>query len=124
MVISKGFKALVAAFRRPPVQSDRELDHWIQDALFEDALAQPPVGAWERLYKAIADRGMARRSHGMWVLDEPLRDPPESPPMVLSGYQFKRALRLYDDTRRNPGQEVREMLWNNMMPTFITLISL
>ncbi|MBN2305361.1 MAG: hypothetical protein JXQ72_12825 [Anaerolineae bacterium] len=103
-----------------PAASDSDLDRWIRDALLEDAVAQPPTGAWERLRQAITDS----QRYGMWILDEPLRDPPESTPAMLSRYQFHRALRLYDDARHNSRREVREVVWNNVMPMFFTLVHL
>ncbi len=50
------------------------LDGWIEDALREEALAQPPNTTWERLRQML--EGRRRRRYGMWVLDEPLHDPP------------------------------------------------
>jgi hypothetical protein len=120
MGILKRIRYLIASARQVTAP-DHVLDGWIRDALLEEAVAQPPVGAWERLCKAVAERRVGGRSYGMWVLDEPVRDPPAAPPMALSRYQFKRAQRLYDDRRHNPGQEVRETLWSNVMPTYIVV---
>ena len=62
----------------------------------------------------------------MWVLDEPQRDPPESPPMLLSGRQYERALRLYDVQGRVSGMTLpvyKDAMWGGMMPTFSALIN-
>jgi hypothetical protein len=107
-------------------EPDYVVDNRIRNALIEDALARPTAGTWERLRQAILDR--KRKNYGMWVLDEPLRDPPESPPMMLSRNQYQRALQAYDIKHRYAG--VREMplykdaLWGGIVPTFAAFLNL
>jgi hypothetical protein len=107
-------------------QPDYVLDNWIREALVEEARARPPAGAWDRLRLAVAE--CKHRNYGMWVLDEPPRDPPESPPMLLNGSQFERALRIYGGRAR--GYERRDLplnkeaLWGGLIPTLSTLLNL
>lgn len=104
-----------------PGDRDHTLDAAIREALVEDALAQPLPGAWERLRKAIVDRRL--KSYGMWVLDEPMRDPPEFFPTVLNRDQYQRAMRSYTVNRDSYNRQIREAMWSTMLPTFSALVN-
>jgi hypothetical protein len=105
-------------------EPDYVLDHRIREALVEDALARPSAGAWERLRQAIVER---HHKYGMWVLDEPLRDPPESPPMMLNNEQYKRAMRIYSGqfglSSRHEIIMHKSTLWAGTMPSFSALLN-
>jgi hypothetical protein len=100
------------------------LDHWIREALVEDALAHPSPGAWERLRQAIIER---QHKYGMWVLDEPLRDPPESPPMMLDDHQYERAMRIYSEQlglgNRREIMLCKCTIWSGTMPSFSAVVN-
>lgn len=120
MGISDLPKTLMARFfRRPPLlEPDQTLDIWIREALLDDAAAQPSPDAWERLRRAISDRRL--KSYGMWVLDEPWRDPPESLPTTLSFRQFQRARRLlYHDHRMVPIWQIAYASWGSVYQRFL-----
>lgn len=106
--------------QQPPAAPDRTVDCWIRDALFEDALAQPPAGAWERLRKVINDRKF--RKYGMWVLDEPWRDPRETttPPAHRPPKQIRFYANYHCKEEDFAWQQwqTREAVWGNMMPIF------
>ncbi len=110
-----------AVFRRPDFDLDYTIDGWIQDALLDDALARPPGGAWERLRQAIVERQM--KNYGMWVLDEPQRDPPESPPMLLEGHDFERAMRIYGDHLTIGNDLRRDVIWSSLLPIFSVMVN-
>ena len=74
MGISNVFRRLTRVLGRDVALPETWLDGWIEDALREEALAQPPATTWERLRQML--EGRRRRRYGMWVLDEPLHDPP------------------------------------------------
>ncbi len=101
---------------RSPPPPDRAVDHWIREALVEEALEQVPVGTWDRLRKVIVERKF--RKYGMWVLDEPWRDPREVPP--LSPRHPSRLYGEFDNKEDYSWQQwqAREAVWNNMMPIF------
>ncbi len=122
MDMSDLYHRLVLAFGQPSAETDVLVDRRIRAALLADAAVQPPAGAWDRLRKAITDRRLVRR-RGMWVLDEPLRDPPESPPTTLSCRQFERALRIYDHSRAQGHSQIREAMWSNWMPSVVALVN-
>jgi hypothetical protein len=105
--------------RRPPIlEPDLTLDTWIREALLDDVTAQPSPDAWERLCRAISDRRL--KSYGMWVLDEPWRDPPESLPTALNGRQFQRARRLLDhDNRTVPIWQIAYASWGSVYQRFL-----
>jgi hypothetical protein len=121
MVISNIWRALRRLFLPSSPAQEHMLDGWIQEALWEDAVAQPPQGTWDRL-RMILER---RRGHreGMWVLEEPLRDPPDTLPMLLSLEQSLRAHRLYIEGRNNLGFNLKSNAFNNLFPTFSALIN-
>ena len=121
MVMSELVNALACLLRQPSNASDRLLDSWIRDALHEEALARPPAAAWDRLRKAVADRHL--KNYGMWVLDEPPRDPPESPPMAMTYRQFERAQRIYFHSRQRALFPVKETVWGGMMPILATFVN-
>jgi hypothetical protein len=105
-------------------EPDDVLDNWIRDALVEDALAHPSAGAWERLRQAIVER---QHKYGMWVLDEPLRDPPESLPMMLDNHQYERAARIYSArlglSNRREIMLYKSTIWGGTMPTFAAVLN-
>ena len=74
MDISKAFRKMICARRRKTAFSETLLDGWIEDALREEVLSQAPSTTWERLRQMLEER--RKRRYGMWVLDEPLHDPP------------------------------------------------
>ncbi len=76
MAISKWLGWVAGLLERDMVFSEALLDGWIEDALREEALAQPPGTTWERLRQML--EGRRKRRYGMWVLDEPLHDPPRA----------------------------------------------
>jgi hypothetical protein len=120
MGISEFPKLLMARFLRHSavLEPDRTLDNWIREALLEEATAQPLPDAWARLCRAISDRRL--KSYGMWVLDEPWRDPPESLPTALSRQQFQRALRLQNhDNRPVPIWQLAYASWGSVYQRFL-----
>jgi hypothetical protein len=119
MVIFEMLQALRRLSNLRAYEPDTALDHWIREALVEDMLAQPSPGAWDRLRKTIVDC----RHKGMWVLDEPMRDPPESLPMALEKRDFARAQQLYSNSRSNRFNPLNNPIWNGMMPTYTALIN-
>lgn len=110
---------LLALFRPRSDDMDGVLDLWIRDALREEAVAQPSQGAWERLRSAL-ERHRTRR-YGMWVLDEVLRDPPESLPTPLSQAQYRRAGRLYAGY---PGWALSNTIFSHPMLVFPVIFNL
>ena len=112
--------------RPPEFEPDYPLDNVIRDALFEDSLARPSAGAWERLRRQVMIERQYRR-YGMWLLDEPLRDPPEAPPLQLNYRDYKRALRIYSDqTARTAHPEIimyKSTLWSGMIPSLSALLN-
>jgi hypothetical protein len=112
--------------RSSEFEPDYPLDNLIRDALFEDSSARPSAAAWERLRRQAIIEQQYRRS-GMWLLNEPLRDPPEAPPLQLDSYHYKRALRLYSDqTAMSSRREMlmyKASLWGGMMPSFSALLN-
>jgi hypothetical protein len=116
------YKLIHWLLQRPDIEPDYSFDSWIQEALFDDALACPPPGAWERLRQAIIERQF--KHYGMWVLDEPLRDPPEAPPMLLNGHDFERAQRIYGGYLIAAGHDLRrDVIWGGLMPTFSVMVN-
>jgi hypothetical protein len=107
-------------FPRPVFQTDAILDGLIREALLDEALVAPPPGAWERLLQTIAERNM--KSHGMWVLDEPLHEPREVPAALVHG-AVNRALRLQLVTRSDSAWHIRDSAWGNLMPTFAAYVN-
>jgi hypothetical protein len=121
MDISKICRLLGLPANNPP--PERVTDNWIRAALMDEALAPPPSGSWERLRKAILERKPVR-SRGMWVLDEPLRDPPEVlTNNTLTEPEFVRAQWLYDDYRGNLRGGLRELAWNSFLPAFAIVVN-
>jgi hypothetical protein len=122
MDMHKWFRWLVGS-RAPLVDRDALLDFKIHEALVDYALVQPPAGAWDRLVKTITERGLIK-GYGMWVLDEPLRDPPDVQPTWLNGHQYRRAERLYNDRHGNAVYRARDAVISNLFPTFPMLFNL
>ena len=112
--------------RPPEFEPDFPLDNLIRDALFEDSSAHPPAGAWERLRCQVIIERQYRR-YGMWLLDEPLRDPPEATPLQLNYHDYKRAMRLYSDqnpaTSRRDAMMYKTTLWDGMIPSLSALLN-
>jgi hypothetical protein len=106
-------------FRQRPVEPDHVLDARIRDALYEDVDVPIPTGAWERLRRVIIERKPVR-SRGMWVLDEPFRDPPESPPTLLTQQQFEQAHRIYIEKRYGASSRV---VWESLRIPFSVIVS-
>lgn len=107
----------------PPEVDGRLLDGWIHDALIDDALASPPSGTWEKLCMAIRDRRPVK-SYGMWILDEPFRDPPETLPTVLSHSELQRVLRIQSGLHSNRQfHTLREAMWSTLPATFIAIVN-
>lgn len=98
-----------------PAPPDCTVDCLIREALLEDALAQPSAGAWDRLRKAINERRF--RKYGMWVLDEPWRDPKEvaAPPVR---HHLKKMREYADCHSGNYSWPIRAPLWDSMIPIF------
>ena len=124
MVISRVMRKLRQLLFWQNDEFDFTLDEWIYEAFIEEALAQPSPGAWERLRMALAPRRTTTNRSGMWVLNEPLRDPPESQPMVLTYSEFERAQRLYVDSRPNRSMNVRDTVFSHSISTFAILLNL
>ena len=107
-------------------EPDYVIDNWIREALVEEALLRPSSAAWERLRLVIVERKC--KNYGMWVLDEPQRDPPDVLPMLLNGHQYERALRIYDIRGRVSGLEslpvYKDAIWGGIIPTFSVLLNL
>lgn len=116
------FKIYAQWFKRywKPVSEldERLLDDCIHDALSDEAAAQPPAGARDRLYTAIHARQPVK-SHGMWILDEPLRDPPTSPLSLLYHSDSQRLDRTPEFFR--PRNDLRQMLWCSLPPSFMAV---
>ena len=70
------FRTIARVLGREGALPEALLDGWIEDALREEALAKPSDVTWERLRQVL--EGRRQRRYGMWVLDEPLHDPPHS----------------------------------------------
>lgn len=97
MAIFNFTRKLAVWFRQRPLEPDDVLDARIRDALLADVNVPFPPLAWERLRRAIVEH----KSQGMWVLDEPFRDPPESPPTLLTQQEFDRARQIYNKPKYN-----------------------
>lgn len=117
MGISNWLCSLLYWLRCPTL--DVEIDGWIREALLDDALAKPPAGAWERLRHAIIERKL--KQHGMWVLDEPHRDPPDALPMMLNHDEFERAQRLYGFWAWQDRRTYE--LWSGLVPGFEAIVN-
>lgn len=116
------FRRLAARVLRLPSADDRFLDGVIREALLTDAFASAPVSAWDRLRSSIVERRMVR-GYGMWILDEPQREPPAETPSALSGRDLDRAQRVYENIRVGV-PDYRHALWNNVNPNFLMLVHL
>jgi hypothetical protein len=100
-------------------EPDYPLDNLIRDALLDDTSAYPSAGAWERLRRQVMIERQCRRT-GMWLLDEPLRDPPEAPPLQLNYHDYKRALRIYSGQTTVTSRRTmmyKTTLWDGMIPS-------
>jgi len=120
MGISELARALqIRFFRRSlALEPDQTLDSWIREALLDEATAQPSPDAWDRLCRAISNRRL--KHYGMWVLDEPWRDPPEMLPTTLNYHQFQRARRLlYRNTCPVPIWQLAYASWGSVYQRFL-----
>ncbi|MBN1679114.1 MAG: hypothetical protein JW966_02400 [Anaerolineae bacterium] len=125
MDIFKWMNDIKVYFRRIPLPADQEFEFWIKDALSEEAARQPPIGAWERLCKTIADRRMIR-GYGMWVLDEVSYDSPAALSTMLTGPQYEWIGRLYVEQYRRSQvtRQFKDALWLNMNSAFLAVVNL
>lgn len=105
------------------LEDDPLLDQQIREALADYAQAQPSAGALDRLVKTITERGLIR-GYGMWVLDEPLRDPPEVSPVWLNGHQYQRAERLYRNRESRTLYRARDAVLSSLFTTFPMFVNL
>lgn len=122
MAMPDWFGALRRALCPGPSPAEEVLDHCLAEAFWDEAVALPPRSAWDRLRSLLERRRV--RPEGMWVLYEPLRDPPETLPTVLSTEQYCRALRLYSNSRPDPGWQLRRGTFDTLFPTFGLVINL
>jgi hypothetical protein len=121
MGIFNRFRRIVWWTPQPVIELDHALDGWIHEALLDDALARPPAGAWERLRQVIVERQL--KDYGMWVLDEPQRDPPESPPMLMNGNDFERALRIHGSQFIESNYPGKVVIWTGVLPMFAAIVN-
>jgi hypothetical protein len=121
MGIFKRFRRMVWWTAPPLIERDQTLDGWIHEALLDDALARPPAGAWDRLRQVIVERQL--KDYGMWVLDEPQRDPPESPPMLMSGHDFDRARRIHGSRFVESNYPRKVVIWTGVLPMFAAIVN-
>ena len=107
-------------------EPDYPLDNLIRDALFEDTLVRPSAGTWERLRRQVMIERQYKKN-GMWLLNEPLRDPPEAPPLQMNSHEYRYALRIYSDqTTASSRREImmyKNTLWGGVIPTFAGLLT-
>jgi hypothetical protein len=59
----------------------------------------------------------------MWILDEPLRDPPEAPPTALTHDEYQRAQRIYEGSQERMHHLARALMWNDLMPGFSAMVN-
>jgi hypothetical protein len=122
MVIYSRLMCLVTRlFRIPDIEHDIAFDSLIQDALFDDALACPSRDAWDRLRQVIVERQI--KHYGMWVLDEPQREPPEYPPTLLNGHDVEYARCIYGGYLTAGHNLRRDLIWGGLSPTFSVITS-
>lgn len=100
--------------------ADLALDALIREALRDDLPGGPSIGAWDRLRNTIMERGRMHR-RGMWLLDEPFRDPPE--PARLSARQLARAESIHEARTEDLRRQGRELVWSQLMPPFAVLLN-
>jgi hypothetical protein len=124
MGIFRLFSRLWMLCRPLPSKADSEymVDQWLREAFLEYKTIEAPTGTWERLRKGILERQMVH-GHGMWVLDEPMHDPPETLPAGLSGQEYLRALRMYDSRRERFNYIAQSIMWGNLTPGFSALVN-
>ena len=103
--------------QKPVIANERVLDHCIRSTLVEDALRYAPVNTWDRLRMVILERALAPRRYGMWVLDEPLRDPPEFTTVRLNETQHSLERRFH-----NNSHYPISTLWGGIFPLFPSAI--
>jgi hypothetical protein len=111
---------LLHIFRSSAPAPDLGFDALIREALCFDLAEGPSSGTWDRLRMSIMDRGRMHRN-GMWLLDEPFRDPPE--PVRLSEHQLARARSLHDVRTEDLRRQGRELVWSQLMPPFAVLLN-
>ncbi len=116
MAIFKWLQRLLWACRTNVLTPDPVLDNLIREALVEQALHSAiPVTTWDRVRRSLLERRLAHRS-GMWVLDEPLREPPEAAwrPAAPS---------LWEVRRESQRTRMRELAWAALMPPYTVLLN-
>ncbi|NDJ76108.1 MAG: hypothetical protein GYB65_07600 [Chloroflexi bacterium] len=123
MDIFNMLQKMVSRLTRSSVELDGVVDNWIREALAEDAIAKPAPGAWERLLQVITD-GEVTRYHGMWILDEPLRDPPVSPALALTRRELQAERHRYAKYSAALRRQITEALWSNYSPSFMAVVNL
>ena len=121
MGISRRFQQMLRFLVQPVApDTDQELDALIQAALRDDPAGGPSLGAWERLRISIVERGRMHR-RGMWLLEEPFRDPPE--PALLSALQLANANSFRNARTEDLRRQGRELVWSQLMPPFAMLLN-
>ena len=122
MDISKSISKIVAFLALPGSACDQGLDALIQDALTADVAGPLPNGAWERLRSAIGEPRPIRsqRGGGMWILNEPFRDPPESFPTALTQAQMRQVRRLVRGAAPNTHFVIRQTVWNDNLTQLLS----
>lgn len=98
MAISRWRKWCARLMGAPWRVDDRMLDTWIRDAFVPEMLNTVSPSTWDRLRASILERRVIH-GYGMWMLDEPQRDPPEGVAWSLSERDFHRAQRLHNNLR-------------------------
>jgi hypothetical protein len=120
MDISNFTRKLAGWFRQPSFEPDPVIDSCIRDALLEEVDVPIPEGTWERLRRAVIEH-QSSVSRGMWILNEPFRDPPESSPSLLTQQQFEYARRIYHGSQY--GRSSR-LAWESFRISFSIVVSL
>ena len=121
MGISRRFQQMLRFLVQPVApDTDQELDALIQAALRDDPAGGPSLGAWDRLRISIVERGRMHR-RGMWVLDEPFRDPPA--PALLSALQLANANSFRNARTEDLRRQGRELGWSQLMPPVARLLN-
>jgi len=108
-------------WRRPDPLAERELDFQIHAALRDEALAQPPGDAWERLRATVHER--QSHSHGMWVLDQPLHEPREAAPVRWAWHDARRTVTVRGAQIPYRQWQARETLWSTRIYAFSALLN-
>lgn len=100
---------------RTNMPPDPVLDGLIREALMEQALHSAIPVTWDCVRRSLLERQLAHRS-GMWVLDEPLREPPEAAWRTA-------APSLWEARRESQRARMRELAWTALMPPYMVLLN-